>query len=130
MLSASTYKNMIDVSGDGQHERISLSYVRTMLRNTDSADSVFVSDFHGYSALRLEEVFNDLTFVTLIYHHDGWVHELFHEEGQVFYPGQGVPIIRAESLDFEELDGGLIRVSTNFGSLLLFPRSTSTEGGF
>ena len=123
MLSGSTYQNIIETSRDGQNERIALSYIRTKVRNTDTANSVNVSDFNGLPALSLEEVFWDTTFVTYIYLYDGWVHELFHERGQNFLPRDGVPVIRADSLSFEEVEGGLIRVATDVGSLLLYPRS-------
>ena len=129
MLSGSTYRNMTDIAREGQNERIALSYIRTKIRNADSAGSVSLSDFHGTAALSLKEVFGGTTFVTLIYLYDGWIHELFHEKGNEFMPADGVPIIRVASLDFEENENGLLRVTTDFGSLLIFPRSAAeTEG--
>jgi len=125
MLSGSTYQNMIEISSEGQNERIALSYIRTKVRNADSAGSVYVSKFNDLTALSLVETFGGTTFVTYIYLYDGWIHELFHERGQDFLPQHGVPVIRADSLSFETVDGGLISVVTDFGSLLIFPRSAS-----
>ena len=134
MLSGSTYQNMIEISREGQNERIALSYIRTKVRNTDSADSIYVSYFNELSALSLKETFGATTFITYIYLYNGWIHELFHERGQDFEPQHGIPVIQAESLSFETIDNGLIRVTTDFGSLLIFPRSgagaTVVEEGF
>ena len=126
MLSGSTYMNMMDISREGQNERIVLSYIRTRIRSTDSAGSVAVSSFDGLPALSLVEVFGERVFVTKIYLYNGWVHELFHEQGRIFAPSDGVPIIRSGSLYFEEAGSGLIRISTDHGDLLMYTRSTSS----
>jgi len=123
MLSGSTYRNIADISSEGRDDRIAMSYIRTKVRNADSAGSIYVSEFHGLSALSLEEYFGGNTFVTHIYAYDGWIFELFHVAGVEFTPEDGVPIIRADYLSFEEIAGGLIRVSTDSGSLFIYPRS-------
>jgi len=123
MLSGSTYANMTDISHSGQNERILLSYIRTKIRSTDNANAISVGYFHGNSALFLEENLNGREFVTAIYLHDGVVRELFHERGSEFLPEDGVTIIRTDSLIFEEAEGGLIRVCTDIGEFLIFPRS-------
>ena len=123
MLSGSTYQNMNEIAQEGQNERIVLSYVRTKIRNVDS---VSVGAFNGSSALILEEQFNGRKFITLIYLYDGWVHELFHEQGADFSPADGIPILRTDSLSFEDAENNLIRVTTDFGSLLILPRSAAS----
>jgi hypothetical protein len=135
MLAGSTYKNMTDISRDGHDERTALSYIWTKVKNLDSEGQITVDYFGGASALCFVEVFGDYTYETLIYLQDGWVYELFHERGFEFYPEDGTPIVRSNSLNFEIIDNGLIRASTDYGSLLILPRSTaSTEqllmGGF
>ena len=131
ILSGSAYGNMTEISGEGRNERIVLSYIRTRVRNTDSAGSVYIREINGLSALSLEEVLFDRTFITYIYLYNGWVRELFHEKGlDDFAPEDGVPIIRAGSLDFEVIENGLIRVSTEYGSTLIFPRSAIESEGF
>ena len=128
ILSGSIYRNMADISSDGQNERIALSYIRTKIRNTDSAGGVSVDNFQGVPALALEEYIGGSTFVTFIYHYNGWIHELFHERGHYFLPGDGVAVVRVDSLEFEEVEEGLIRVVTDHGSLLIYPRSGQKAG--
>jgi len=131
MLSASTYRNMVDISNEGQNERVAMSYIRTKIRKADTAGAISVSDFNGVSALSLVEEVGGRNFVTLIYYHEGWLNELFHEVGfDYFAPGDGIPIIRVDSLRFDMIDDSLIRITTDKESLLITPRSSSWIGGF
>ncbi|MCL2373135.1 MAG: DUF4860 domain-containing protein [Defluviitaleaceae bacterium] len=129
MHAGSTYSDIIEVSTEGSDERIALSYVRTKIRANDRADEVSVGYFDGINALRFEENFGGQSFVTLIYLYDGWVHELFHFGFMEFNPSDGMPMVRAESLYFSYVAEGLIRVATDYGSILIHPRSSVTEGG-
>ncbi|MCL2840036.1 MAG: DUF4860 domain-containing protein [Defluviitaleaceae bacterium] len=132
MLSGSVYRNMTDISTHGQNERIMLSYIRTMVRNNDTAESISVRHFNEISALAIEENIGGRIFVTYIYLYDGWARELFHESIHDFGPSAGIPLIRTDLLYFEEVESNLIRVSTNYGSMLISPRSVSSieSGGF
>ena len=143
MLAGSIYQNITDIAREGQNEGITLSYIRGKIRSSDSAGSISVDEFYGLPALSIKENIGGSTFVTLIYLYNGWVYELFYqsypsyqsyqsyqsESGHKFLPGAGVPIIRAGSLNFEEFydDNNLIRVSTDYGSLLIFLRSSERE---
>jgi len=126
MLSGSIYRNMVDISRNGHDERTALSYIRTKIRNLDSESFIAIDYFNGQSALSIQEFFGDITFETLIYHYDGYVRELFHEKGFEFYPEHGTPIVSTNMLHFEAIDGGLIRASTDIGSLIILPRSTAS----
>jgi hypothetical protein len=135
MLGGSIYKNMTDISKDGYNERTTLSYIWSKAKNLDNEGHISVSYFSDSSALSFQEIFGDTTYETLIYLHDGWVRELFYETGFEFYPEHGTPIIETNLLYFEEISNGLIRATTEYGSLLISPRSTSSteqlmRGGF
>ena len=81
----------------------------------------------------IEETLEGREYITYIYAHDGWVHEFFTEKGlNEFAPENGVRIIEAGCLVTETLPNGLILVSTNYGSIMVYPRSglvQSTQGG-
>ena len=126
MLGGSIYRNMVDISRDGHDERTALSYVRTKIRNLDSEGFITVEYFDGIPSLSVQEVFGDRIFNTRIYHYDGYVRELFHEAGFEFYLGDGTRIVSADKLYFEALEDGLIRASTDIGSLIISPRSTAS----
>ena len=123
MLSASIYSNMVEKSNEFQNERIALSYIRTMIRSADRENVISVGSFHGLSALILEEEFEGFAFVTKIYHYNGWLHELFMEQGENFLPADGMPIIRSDYLEFAINDHGMVQASNGFGTILISPRS-------
>jgi hypothetical protein len=61
----------------------------------------------------------------VISHYNGWVYELFFEKELEFWPGDGERIMEAQDLAFEEIEYGLIRISTGERSLLISPRGGS-----
>ena len=124
MLSGSTYANMTDISAEGQNERIALSYIRTKIRKSDTANAVYISDFNGMPSINLSENIGEREFVTRIYFYDGWLRELFHETGFDFELIDGVPLIKVNNISFEEVENGLIRITTDYASTLILPRSS------
>jgi hypothetical protein len=125
MLGVRFYQQMIEISADGYDERTSLSYIWTKVKNNDGIDLVSLGDFGGIPALFLYEVYGDTTYETRIYPYNGWIYELFCEAGLGMDPEDGVPIIRTASLDFEQLEEGLIRISAGPYSVLVYPRGKS-----
>ena len=124
MLGASIYKNINDISREGEHERTVLSYVRTKAKNYDVAGNIHVDNFHGMSALCIDENIEGTEFSTVIYGYDGWLYELFHDTSLAFSLDGGVRISRVDNISFEQLDHGLIRVTTGDLSLLISPRGS------
>ena len=123
MLGASIYRNINDISHDGQSEHTALSYIWTKTKNFDDAGSVHVGDFQGVSALFIDEMLGDTQYRTAIYHYDGWLCELFSEAALEFSPADGVRVIRVDEMRFEAVDNRLIRASTGAKSVMLSPRS-------
>jgi hypothetical protein len=125
MLGASFYQRVNAMTRDGYNERTSLSYIWSKVKNSDNIDMISVNNFNGIPALFLYEVYGDTTYVTRIYSYDGWIHELFSDIDLDMIPENGTPIIKAGVLEFEQFDGGLIRVSTDIGSMIIQPRSNT-----
>jgi len=123
MLGASIYRNINDISNEGQSEHTALSYIWTKTKNFDDADSVSVGEFQGVPALFIDEILGDTYYRTAIYYYDGWLCELFSEAALEFSPADGVRIIRVDGMRFESVGNGLIRATTGVKSLLLSPRS-------
>jgi len=123
MLGASVYRNINDISYEGQSEHTALSYIWTKTKNFDDAGSIHVGDFNGVPALFINEKLGDTDFRTAIYKYDGWLVELFSETSLEFYPEDGVRVIQIDDLDFKEISDGLIEVSIGNKNLILSPRS-------
>ena len=135
MLGASIYKNMSEISRDGYDERTVLAYFWTKVKNGDDAGNIYIGDFHGIPALCFDEVYTDSTYVTMIYHFNGQVYELFTEVGYELglEPEDGESVMKVDNLRFEGLDNGLIRVTVGSKSTLISPRGKTgislAEGG-
>ena len=123
ILSGSAYRNMVDMSAYGQNERIVLSYIRTKVRQADTANSINIEDFGGVPALTLREYIGMFEFATRIYHYDGWLHEIFYDTILDFRPGDGIPIVPIERLEITELENGIIEIMTNHGYVQLLVRT-------
>lgn len=129
MLGGNVYKNVTETARDKYDERTCLSYVWTKVKNNDESGRVYVGDFQGISVLCLEENYDDAVYQTMIYLYDGWVRELYSEVGLEFNPEDGVSVIKTNSMGFEQLDDGLIKVEVGSESLLVFPRANAGTGG-
>jgi len=123
MLGASIYRNINDISNDGQSELTALSYIWTKTKNFDDAGSLHVGDFQGVPSLFIDEKLGDTYYRTAIYYYDGWLCELFSEASLVFSPEDGVRVISVNEIRFESVDHGLIKATTGGKSLMLSPRS-------
>ena len=128
MLGAKVYKNMTDMTREGQDERTLLSYIWTKVKNNDEAGSIYIGEFSGLPALCFDENINDTKYQTVIYHYKGWVYELFSEIGDEFLPEDGIKIMQINDLTFEEQGYGLIKASSGARTLLISPRSEATQG--
>jgi hypothetical protein len=124
MLGIRFYQQMTESSKEGYDERTCLSYIWTKVKNNDGTGSISLSSFGGIPTLSLYEVYGDTVYETRIYPFNGWIYELFCEADLDMDPEDGVPIIKAGSLRFEQLDGGLIRVSAGSYNILIHPRGT------
>jgi len=130
MLGANTYSSVTEMSREEHAERTVLSYIWTKVRNSDDGGNIYVGDFQGLPALCISEEYGGIEFRTVIYHFNGWVYELFSEADLEFFPEDGVKMIMVNDLVYEDLEHGLIMISSGTRKLLLSPRSSAVELGY
>jgi len=123
-LGVGVYQNLSAASAQGQDERLSLSYVWTKIKMGEESGRVYVGDFQGLPALYIDEELDGRVYRTAIYHHEGWIYELFYESGYDFSPRDGNPVVKNAAFLPELLDGGLIRITVGNESILLHPRTS------
>ena len=128
MLGGSVYQNTNEIINEHYDERTALSYIWSRVKNADEAGLIYVDDFEGITTLFLEEAYDGYSFETLIYLYEGWINELYCEVGYAFGPEFGTQILKAERLDFEALENGLIKATTSAGSIVISPRSRMAVG--
>jgi len=122
MLGASIYRNINDITLEGQYEHTALSYVWTKTKNFDDADSIEVGEFNGVPAIIITEHIAGSELLTVIYHYDGWLYELFFEANLEFLLGDGVRLMRIDDFIIEDAGSGVIRVMVGGKRLLISPR--------
>lgn len=110
MLGARTY-NATKERGDASYnKRTCVSYVAEKVRHADSLGGVYVRDYYGEDALYIEEDYDGITFVTIIYHYDGYMCELFTEKGYEFEPDCGEAVIEIGALEFNMLRDNMLEI--------------------
>ena len=119
MLGASIYHNITEMSEEGADERLALSYIWTKTKKSNDAGALKIDDFYGENALIIDEVIGDRHFQTIIYYEDGWLLELFAEKGFGLARSDGSRILRVESLKFEAIEYGLIKITAGNRTIFL-----------
>ena len=83
-------------------QRTLIQYLTTRIRQADARDMVSVRDFDGQDALVLSQDIEDVRYETLVYCWDGYLRELFIEEGLEIDAAFGEMILPAADVQFED----------------------------
>jgi len=124
ILGIGVYQNIIDASRQGKEERIGMSYIWTKIKSGEASGEISIGDFHGISALCIDEEYEGQRNRTAIYNYDGWIYELFFRAEDEFQPEDGVPVIRNQSLKFDQMANGLLSVSVGNETMMIYPRAS------
>lgn len=122
-LGGSIYKSTNELYQEGYEERTGLSYIWSKVKNGDESGSVYIDSFQGLSVLCLDEEYGGVTYQTKLYLYDGWIYELFCEADLEFSPEEGIPVMQIQSLDFKQMENGLIKAASDSEELIILPRS-------
>jgi len=123
MLNGKIYQNMNELSRAGHNEQVSLSYIWSRVKNEDAAGKLRVGDFNGRDALCFDEKCGGVSYSTFVYFYDGYIRELFCQSGLELALEDGERVIEAQDFSVRQLESGLIKVTAEEGSLLIYPRS-------
>ena len=115
LLSGANAYQQIAGNMESQYaERTCLAYLDAKVRHYDEAGMVAVETFDNRDALALYEDFDGVRYKTLIYYADGYVRELFFEDGLQFQPEDGQIVIAAAGLQISKKTESLLQlVCTN-----------------
>ena len=114
LLSGANAYQQIAGNMESQYaERTCLAYLDAKVRHYDEAGTVAVETFDNRDALALYEEFDGVRYKTLIYYADGYVRELFFEDGLQFQPEDGQIVIAAGLQISKKTESLLQLVCTN-----------------
>lgn len=97
LMGTRVYQRLLDKGAVSFTDRMSVRYVTTRVRQ---AESVSVEDFEGCSALVIPETVDGEVYNTLVYWYDGYICEMYCEEGAKLYPEDGEKVIETEEMRF------------------------------
>jgi len=118
-LGGGVYQNTHAIIQEEYDARTALSYIWSKVKNFDEAGRVYLDILQGEPALCLEELYGEYVYRTVIYLYNGWIYELFYEEGFDFFLEDGTPILPTQELSFKQRDYGMISATTTAGTIYL-----------
>ena len=110
LYGAQMYRATVSYSEDNNDRRVLASYIRSMVRAEDAADSVRMEEKDSLPVLSLYEDINGTDYVTWIYTHGGMLYEQFTSADRPFVPEHGTPIAEADGLT-GQIEDGILSVS-------------------
>ena len=116
IMGTTTYRRTVEANNDANATRAALSYVATTAKSLDSADCCRVEQGAEGDVLVLTEDAEGVTYETRLYLHDGYLVEEYAEADSPLSPDDATRIARTDELDFKLGDGGLLTVTTSWGT--------------
>ncbi len=110
LSGAGVYRSVNETMESQYTERTALAYLEAKLHHYDTADAVKLEPFADAAALALYEELDGVLYKTLIYHHDGYIKELFFEHGLFFRPEDGQKVLVAKDLQLSWAASNLLRL--------------------
>ena len=108
---AVVYRRVADRVERSAGERVGLAYLTAKLHSGDEAGMARAGKLEGLDAVYLLQEVDGLTYETILYVHDGWLKELFCEEGWELGPESGQAITQARALEVSQPEPGLLRLA-------------------
>lgn len=130
LLGTKAYRSTILHSEMHNRQRISTSYIRSMLRADDESDVLMVEDLDGIQSVSMVDTYDDTSYITRLYVYDGMLREWFAEADMEFDPRSGEAVCEAESLRATLEDGLLTVTVTADGTdhkIIYAPRAVMQE---
>ena len=108
LFSANVYESVVEDSNKNFDTGTSLAYVTEKIRQNNSNGNIKISNFDGYDALEIKEIYDEKTYITYIYEMDGVLKEIFLQEGVPANAKAGTTIMNIKDFCMEDKGNGLI----------------------
>lgn len=110
VLASGTYSRQVQDSEDSFVSRTALSYVTEKIHQTDEYGAVYAGTFDGQDAIVICQTYSEQTYMTYLYEYDGYLRELFIQDGVDAKASDGRRILASDSFSFEESQEGLFHL--------------------
>lgn len=110
VLASGTYSRQVQDSEDSFVSRTALSYVTEKIHQADEYGAVYAGTFDGQDAIVICQTYSEQTYMTYLYEYDGYLRELFIQDGVDAKASDGRRILASGSFSFEESQEGLFHL--------------------
>ncbi|MBR1660131.1 MAG: DUF4860 domain-containing protein [Oscillospiraceae bacterium] len=107
---AGVYRRVAERVERGAAERVGLTYLTAKLQSHNALGTVRAGSFGGPDAVFLSEEIEGTAYDTILYVHEGWLKELFCEQGAPLGPEDGMAVTEAKALHVWMEDGKLLNL--------------------
>lgn len=108
VLASGTYSRQVQDSEDSFASRTALSYVMEKIHLADEYGAVYAGTFDGQDAIVIRQTYSEQTYVTYLYEYDGYLRELFIQDGVDAKASDGRRILASDCFSFDETQDGQI----------------------
>ena len=110
VLASGTYSRQVQDSEDSFVSRTALSYVPEKIHQADEYGAVYAGTFDGQDAIVICQTYSEQTYMTYLYEYDGYLRELFIQDGVDAKASDGRRILASDSFSFEKSQEGLFHL--------------------
>lgn len=112
-FGAKVYKNIDSRMNENFIGTTALSYISNKVKQGDESSAISVLTMDNTQILKLEQVFDETKYFTLIYYKDGHIKELFVSEDSQYTLEDGISIMEGEGMSFSMIQENLLKVETS-----------------
>lgn len=111
MIGVRQYQSTADSMNYNYEVRTATSYLREKVRQNDSHAAISIDNIEGTDVLALKSEVNGIVYYTYIYYYDGYLRELYVQDGSSYSLSAGQQIIELSGFDLSEATNRLITVT-------------------
>ena len=110
-IGAKQYQHTAKAMDDNYESRTISSYLTEKVRQHDCANAIYLCELEGKTALALESIENDTTYITYIYYYDGAIREIIVTEHSVFSLDSGQEIVFTNGFEAQHEQSDLLKIT-------------------
>ena len=110
VLASGFYSRQVKASSDSYSGRTALAYVTEKMHQNDENGAIEDGTFDGENALVIRQRYGEKEYVTYLYAYDGYLRELFIQDGTEAKASDGRKILATKDFEAKEISDGIFHL--------------------
>lgn len=110
VLASGFYSRQVKASSDSYSGRTALAYVTEKMHQNDENGAIEDGTFDGENALVIRQRYDEKDYVTYLYAYDGYLRELFIQDGTEAKASDGRKILETKDFEAKEISDGIFHL--------------------